>query len=69
MLIEGLCVQTIHVSPYSAEPQTIERMKAFARENSYALRGKHHKIYLGDPRRARPEKLRTILRHPVEKVA
>lgn len=64
---EGLCLQMLHVGPYSAEPQTIEKMKAFARENGYAVRGKHHEIYLGDPRRAKPEKLRTILRQPVEK--
>lgn len=64
---EGLCMQTMHVGPYAEELATIERMKAFARENGYALRGKHHEIYLGDPRRAQPEKLRTILRHPIQK--
>ncbi len=63
---EGLCLQIMHLGPYSDEPRTIELMKAFARENRYAVRGKHHEIYLGDPRRARPEKLRTILRQPVE---
>ncbi|MEW6567030.1 MAG: GyrI-like domain-containing protein [Chloroflexota bacterium] len=62
---EGLCVQVLHIGPYSEEPATIERLKAFARENGYRLRGKHHEIYLGDPRRAKPERLRTILRHPV----
>ncbi|HET7088054.1 MAG TPA: GyrI-like domain-containing protein [Anaerolineae bacterium] len=66
---EGLCLQIMHLGPYSEEPRTIERMKAFAEENGYIYRGKHHEIYLGDPRRAKPEKLRTILRHPVEKVA
>jgi hypothetical protein len=40
-------------------------MEAFARELGYSLHGKHHEIYMGDPRRAQPEKLRTILRHPV----
>jgi hypothetical protein len=39
----------------------------FARESGYRLRGKHHEIYLGDPRRARPENLKTILRHPIER--
>jgi hypothetical protein len=62
---EGLCLQTMHVGPYSEEPATIERLKVFARENGYQLRGNHHEIYLGDPRRAKPENLRTILRHPV----
>jgi hypothetical protein len=63
---EGLCMQIMHVGPYSDEPQTINRMKAFAQENGYRPRGKHHEIYLGDPRRARPAKLKTILRFPIE---
>jgi hypothetical protein len=62
---EGLCLQTMHLGPYSEEPRTIERMKAFAQTNGYTYRGKHHEIYLGDPRRAAPEKLKTILRQPV----
>jgi hypothetical protein len=66
---EGLCIQTLHIGPYSQEPTTIERMKAFMRENGYSHRGKHHEIYMGDPRRARPDKLKTILRQPVEKAA
>ncbi|HXQ39593.1 MAG TPA: GyrI-like domain-containing protein [Anaerolineales bacterium] len=69
---EGLCVQVMHIGPYSTEPATVERMRAFALENSYRDRvgpnGKHHEIYLGDPRKAKPEKLKTILRHPLEKV-
>jgi hypothetical protein len=64
---EGLCIQIMHVGPYADEPRTIERMQAFAQENGYVYRGKHHEIYLGDPRRASPEKLRTVLRQPVEK--
>jgi hypothetical protein len=44
-----------------------EKLAAFARENGYALAGKHHEIYLNDPRRTAPEKLKTILRHPVRK--
>jgi len=64
---EGLCMQIMHIGPYSEEPRTIDKMMAFARENGYALRGKHHEIYLGDPRRAKPERLKTILRHPIEK--
>ncbi len=63
---EGLCVQVMHVGPYSEEPATMTRMAAFVQEHGYVYRGKHHEIYLGDPRRARPEKLRTVLRHPVE---
>jgi hypothetical protein len=64
---EGACLQVLHVGPYADEPRTIERMRAFAEENGLAYCGKHHEIYLGDPRRARPEKLRTILRQPVVK--
>jgi hypothetical protein len=65
---EGRCVQIMHVGPYAQEPATIARLHAFAQDNGYALRGKHHEIYLGDPRRARPEKLKTILRQPIEKI-
>ena len=66
---EGLCMQVMHVGPYAEEPATIARMEAFARENGYVRRGKHHEIYLGDPRRAAPEKLKTVLRQPIEKVS
>lgn len=66
---EGLCVQTMHIGPYAAEVETLERMHAFMAENGYSdlvgQGGKHHEIYLGDPRRAAPEKLKTVLRHPV----
>jgi hypothetical protein len=44
----------------------VAKMDAFARENGYTLRGKHHEIYLGDPRRAKPENLKTVLRHPIQ---
>jgi hypothetical protein len=49
------------------EPATIARMEAFAAKNGYKMRGKHHEIYLGDPRRANPARLKTVLRHPVER--
>lgn len=55
----------MHIGPYSEERPNIERMHAFARENGYVLRGKHHEIYLGDPRRTRPERLRMVLRQPI----
>ena len=58
----------MHIGPYSTEPATLTKMEEFARENGYAYRGKHHEIYLGDPRRADPEKLKTILRQPVQKI-
>ena len=62
---EGLCVQILHVGPYSKEQETIERLHAFANRQSRQLRGRHHEIYLGDPRTMKPEELRTILRQPV----
>lgn len=66
---EGPCVQTMHLGPYATELGTLEKMQAFMAENGYTDRvgkgGKHHEIYLGDPRRAAPEKLKTVLRHPV----
>jgi hypothetical protein len=69
---EGVCVQTMHIGPYATEPATVERMRAFALENGYrdcvGLGGKHHEIYLGDPRKADPAKLKTVLRHPIEKI-
>ena len=69
---EGLCVQTMHIGPYATEPATVERMKEYMKENGLrdrvGLGGKHHEIYLSDPRKADPSKLKTVLRHPVEKV-
>ena len=62
---EGSCIQIMHIGPYSQEMATIAIMDAFAQEGGYQLHGKHHEIYLGDPMRASPEKLKTILRHPV----
>ncbi|HEV7188424.1 MAG TPA: GyrI-like domain-containing protein [Blastococcus sp.] len=62
---EGRCAQVLHVGPYSAEGPTIAGLHAFITANGYALAGKHHEIYLGDPRRSAPEKLRTIVRQPV----
>ena len=62
---EGLSAQIMHIGPYSAEAPTIERLHAFIHESGYELRGKHHEIYLGDPRRTAPERLKTVLRQPV----
>jgi len=64
-LDEGLCVQVMHTGPYSKEGPVIKNMHDYASENGYTLRGHHHEIYLGDPRRSAPEKLKTILRHPL----
>jgi hypothetical protein len=64
-LHEGKCVQVLHVGPYTAEKPTIARMRAFATQKGLSFRGRHHEIYLSDPRRVEAEKLRTILRQPV----
>ena len=68
---EGLCVQVMHIGPYASEPATVEQMKAFALENGFrdnvGPEGKHHEIYISDPRKATREKMKTVLRHPVVK--
>lgn len=68
---EGLCAQVMHVGPYATEPATLDKMTAFLAENGLrdrvGLGGKHHEIYLGDPRKANPANLKTVLRHPVER--
>ncbi|WP_435746431.1 GyrI-like domain-containing protein [Nocardioides sp. SYSU DS0663] len=64
-LAEGPCVQVLHVGPYDEEGPTIAAMHAFIEDRGLELTGRHHEIYLGDPRRAAPNRLRTILRQPV----
>lgn len=63
---EGLSVQILYYGPYNDEGPTIANMHTFAFDKGYKLRGKHHEIYLSDPRRTAPEKLKTVLRHPIE---
>ena len=64
---EGLSIQTLHLGPYDQEAATVARMRDFTEENQLQLCGKHHEIYLGDPRRCKPERLKTVLRHPARK--
>ena len=68
---EGICVQMMHIGPYATEPATIEIMLALATKNGYrdnvGPNGLHHEIYLGDPRKANPAKLKTVVRHPLRK--
>jgi hypothetical protein len=68
VLHEGQCVQMLHTGPYDREPETVRQMEAFAGGLGYRLDGQCHEIYLSDPRRVAPEKLRTILRIPVKPV-
>ena len=62
---EGRAAQVLHVGPYADEPATLARLEAFVREAGLALDGAHHEIYLSDPTRTAPARLRTILRHAV----
>ena len=66
-MAEGLCVQMLHVGPYDKECETILVMKAFAEKQQLQFSGKHHEIYLSDPRRVPPDRLKTILRQPVRR--
>jgi hypothetical protein len=63
---EGLSVQIMYVGPWSDEAPTIELMHQYAEEAGYKLRGKHHEIYLSDPRRTTPVNLKTVIRQPIE---
>lgn len=63
---EGPSAQVLHLGPYSEEGPVIEALHAFIEEGGHRPRGKHHEIYLGDPRRTAPERLRTIIRQPYE---
>ena len=68
---EGLCVQVLHIGPYDAEPASVAKMDAYRAALGYQSdlgARRHHEIYLGDPRKAAPEKLKTIVRHPVVKL-
>ena len=60
-------VQTLHIGPFDAEAEVLDRMHhQFIPDNGLRMAGRHHEIYLSDPRRTAPEKLRTILRQPVQ---
>ena len=67
---EGLCVQCMHLGPYDDEPATVEKMHAYMTEQGYELDINsdrlHHEIYLSDARKVAPEKLKTVIRHPVK---
>lgn len=68
---EGLCVQCMHIGSYDDEPETIALMHEFMEKEGYALditdKRMHHEIYLSDARRVAPEKLKTVIRHPIRK--
>lgn len=63
---EGRCAQIMHLGAYGlAELPTVERLDGFIAEQGARMSGKHHEIYLSDPRRTAPEKLKTVIRHPI----
>jgi hypothetical protein len=62
---EGRCVQVLHVGSYDREPETVTIMRDFVEGKGFKLVGPHHEIYLSDPRRVPPERLKTVLRVPV----
>ena len=66
---EGLSAQVLHVGPYAAEKPTIDALHAFIREKGLTFAGSHHEIYVSDPNRSAPQKMKTIIRYPVKKEA
>lgn len=62
---EGTVAQVLHVGPFSEEGPTVANLHRFIADNGYALRGKHHEIYLSDTRRAAPEKWKTVVRQGI----
>ena len=69
---EGLCVQCMHIGPYDDEPATVAAMQQYAQKQGYVedfgQNRFHHEIYLSDVRRCKPERLKTVIRHPVRKI-
>lgn len=69
---EGLCVQCMHIGSYDDEPETVELMHEYMTAEGYELditdQRMHHEIYLSDARRVAPERLKTVIRHPIRKV-
>lgn len=69
---EGVCVQCMHIGSYDNEPETIDLMHKYAKENGYELditdTRFHHEIYLSDPRKCDESRLKTVIRHPIRKI-
>ena len=68
---EGVCVQCMHIGPYDDEPATVEIMHNYIEKQGYVLdisdKRLHHEIYLSDARKVAPERLKTVIRHPIRK--
>lgn len=69
---EGLCVQIMHIGPYDNEPVTVKLMDDYLAQNGYEndlnSERMHHEIYLSDPRKCLPEKMKTVIRHPIKRL-
>ncbi len=65
---EGLCAQILHIGPYAQEEPTVKKLHEFINHEGYKMTGLHHEVYMGDPRKAAPEKLKTLIRQPVRKI-
>ncbi len=65
-ITEGKCAQITHIGPYSTEPETINLLMEFVANNNCSINGLHHEIYLSDPRKTEPSKMKTIIRYPVK---
>ncbi len=65
---EGKSAQIMHIGPYSDEGPNIKKLHDFFQQQGYTFNGKHHEIYLSDPRRCQPEKMKTIIRQPIIKI-
>lgn len=71
-MTEGLCVQVMHIGSYDEEPATVGALDKFAMDKGYAIdigdERHHHEIYISDPRKVAPEKLKTVIRHPIRRL-
>ncbi len=65
-ITEGKCIQIMHIGPYSTEPETINTLMEFISKNGFSVNGLHHEIYLSDPRKTEPSKMKTLIRYPVK---
>lgn len=64
---EGKSIQVLHIGPYTAEEPTVEKIRDLMKKENLKQNGHHHEIYLSDPRKVSPEKLKTIIRYPIIK--
>ena len=65
-ITEGKCVQIMHIGPYATEPESINQLLNFVKDKGLTVNGLHHEIYRSDPRKTVPEKMKTLIRYPVQ---